>query len=229
VQRWNLTLTLDPKSKYNGEGVLPGAYRRHTTASVTLVRAAGTNRASPVLAGPPPLYDARDRATVTEPLNGGALTLGWTRAPARGLAAAPATTTVHHGQTLCISVVDVQGKKGRGCRERKEEGGRRRPWAKQHSTSPLPADRQPWRFARCCRCALRKGADGEKDGSRVTGRRNGFCSREEFGRQSDRDPRWWTVVGDRRKLGQMWPKQSRNAGRFGGLAVSCWAADPSRC
>jgi hypothetical protein len=56
---------------------LPGPYLAITTVGVAMVRDVRTDRASRALAGPESLAGMRDRAAcaITEPLDGGALTL----------------------------------------------------------------------------------------------------------------------------------------------------------
>jgi hypothetical protein len=68
------------------------------------------------------------RGTVARPLDGGALTLRWARAPARGPTAAPsASPLVVSGQRAAMAAarVVVLREKGRGKRQEKGNGGRR--------------------------------------------------------------------------------------------------------
>ena len=55
----------------------------------------------------------------------------------------------------------------------------------------------------------------------------GFCFREKSARPLDPDRRRRTAGNGGRRMGQIWPKRGAAPGRFGGLAVSCWAEGPS--
>ena len=64
---------------------------------------------------------------------------------------------------------------------------------------------------------------------RVCGRRGvaEFCSREKSARPSDLDRRRRTAGNGGRRTGQFGPKRGAAPGRFGGLAIGCWAEGPS--
>ena len=54
----------------------------------------------------------------------------------------------------------------------------------------------------------------------------GFCSREKSARPLDPDRRRRTAGNGGRRMGQIWPKRGAAPGRFGGLAIGCWAEGP---
>jgi hypothetical protein len=71
-----VTLTLDRKDRKEKD--LPGPYLAAITVGVALMHVIRTNRATCQLAGPSMTAGVRDRAigSTTDPLDGGALTLG---------------------------------------------------------------------------------------------------------------------------------------------------------
>jgi hypothetical protein len=79
------------------------------------------------------------KGTNAGPFDGGALTHGWTRAPAKGPAAAHLLFFPGQKELLCLSFFG--GEEGEGGNNRKKEGGRSLPRlrAGRRSSSPSPA------------------------------------------------------------------------------------------
>ena len=127
-------------------------------------------------------------------------------------------------------------------RTRAGSKARRHPWrARRRRAHPPASARAGKQAAVAPPCPLRRAtmASGRRLRSwrekterenepRVCGRRGvaEFCSREKSARPSDLDRRRRTAGNGGRRMGQIWPKRGAAPGRFGGLAIGCWAEGP---
>jgi hypothetical protein len=163
--------------------------------------------------------------TTTELLDGGALTLRGTRAPARGPAAAPPPSPPgRHGRCTLWPLRFFGAREEGG----KRKGGRT-PAALGQAVRVLAVagERRP-RAARTRRRQCREMQEREKclGFSRGCWPNGPFIPAKPAGGRrivTSRDGRSRSAGG---WMGQLWPRRATRVGRFGGLPVGFWAAGP---